>query len=814
MSQPVPLSNDQLLQVLLSTRDATAIHYSEKAIIQYANDAMIAFWGKGRSVIGKALEDALPELKGQPFIEMFRRVWIEGITISGRDTPADLEVDGVLQTFYFDYEYRAVKNSEGKTYCILHTAANVTERYLSQRAAKESELREHKLVEELAASNEELAASNEELASMNEELTSINEEVRVSNEELIESRDHLHVLNKRYAESESRFRAIVEQAPVAIGVLKGRQLAIDLVNEGILRIWGKRKDDIMDKPLSVALPELLGQPFLKILDDVYTSGVTYYGNEAKATIEHDGLLLDNYYNFVYHPLKNSADGTTSIMVVANEVTEQVLFRRKIQDAEERLRLAVEGTDVGTWDLNLETRALIHSPRIAEIFGYPADAKLTHNDLLVRLHPEDKDMIRDEAFEQALEKGIYFYEARIIWPDGSHHWIRSHGKVSADDKGNQRMLGTITDITKQRQTLEELKSSEEHLRLATLAAELGTFDMDLVNNTLDWDDRCRLLFGISHSEPVTYEHDFLMGLHPDDRDMISKIINDAFVKEITNGDYDVEYRTIGVEDKKLRWVRAKGKVLFNEKDEPVRFIGSVLDITDKKQDELRKNDFIGMVSHELKTPLTSLKGYVQMLNMRAKKDHDSFTAGALSKVETQINKMSAMINSFLNVSRLESGKIHLNRSDFDLDELVGEIIDENALTNASHSITFLPGTAIVVNGDRDKIGYVINNFLSNAIKYSPKGRNIELHCDTKDGFAVVSVRDEGIGIKAQDIERLFERYYRVESKHTQHISGFGIGLYLSAEIIHLHHGEIWAESEPEKGATFYFTLPLTRNFSEN
>src|SRR4051812_43739363 len=104
------LTNEQLLDVLSYSKDATAIHVSEKAVIQYANNAMLGVWGKDKSVIGKSLEDALPELKGQPFIEMFARVWNEGLTISGTDTPAQLEVDGKIQTYYFDFEYRAIKN--------------------------------------------------------------------------------------------------------------------------------------------------------------------------------------------------------------------------------------------------------------------------------------------------------------------------------------------------------------------------------------------------------------------------------------------------------------------------------------------------------------------------------------------------------------------------------------------------------------------------------------------------------------------------------------------------------------------------------
>ena len=114
------LSSDQLLEVFNLTHAATAVHVGETAVIQTANDAMLRIWGKDRSIVGKSLEDALPELKGQPFIEMFRKVWLEGLVISGKDTAADLMVDGKLQTFYFDFEYRAIKNDAGKTICISH----------------------------------------------------------------------------------------------------------------------------------------------------------------------------------------------------------------------------------------------------------------------------------------------------------------------------------------------------------------------------------------------------------------------------------------------------------------------------------------------------------------------------------------------------------------------------------------------------------------------------------------------------------------------------------------------------------------------
>ncbi|MDP9046541.1 MAG: ATP-binding protein, partial [Bacteroidota bacterium] len=348
---------------------------------------------------------------------------------------------------------------------------------------------------------------------------------------------------------------------------------------------------------------------------------------------------------------------------------------------------------------------------------------------------------------------------------------------------------------------------DKLKLAIKAAQLGTFDMDLKKGTMEWDKRCRTLFGISHSDLVTYEKDFVTGLHPDDRDRIVEVINNVFIKSISNGDYDVEYRTIGAEDKKVRWVRAKGKTYFDENDKPTRFIGAVLDITEQKFDEIRKNDFIGMVSHELKTPLTSLSAYVQMLHARAKKDQDDFATGALDKANTQVKRMGSMINGFLNISRLESGKILLDKHDFMLNELVLAMTDEIKQTAPSHILKCKIEKPVSVNADQDKIGSVVINLLSNAVKYSAKGKTISITCDVVDNMAQVSVHDEGIGVKPQDSDKLFDRYFRAESPQTKYISGFGIGLYLSAEIIGRHNGKIWAESELGKGSAFYFTLPL-------
>jgi signal transduction histidine kinase len=170
-------------------------------------------------------------------------------------------------------------------------------------------------------------------------------------------------------------------------------------------------------------------------------------------------------------------------------------------------------------------------------------------------------------------------------------------------------------------------------------------------------------------------------------------------------------------------------------------------------------------------------------------------------------ISRMINGFLNVSRLESGKIWLNKEHFDLLEQVEEVTAEIRLQNFGHTFEIRNGQPVLIDADRDKIGSVISNLLSNAAKYSPKDTSILISVESDENRITLSVQDHGLGIKPEDQAKIFDRYYRVDNKHSRKVPGFGIGLYLSAEIVHLHGGDISVESTPNQGSTFRFSLPI-------
>jgi K+-sensing histidine kinase KdpD len=341
------------------------------------------------------------------------------------------------------------------------------------------------------------------------------------------------------------------------------------------------------------------------------------------------------------------------------------------------------------------------------------------------------------------------------------------------------------------------------KMALDSANVGIWIMDTTSRKFLPSPRTKTLFGFLPDEEMSFE-DALLKIGDKHRRTVVTAVEKA-IKFHSNLYIEC---TVGIPpEKKLRWLSITGG--FNTSDLSNNyFSGIVIDITEQKQNDLRRSKFIGIVSHELKTPLTALKAYVQMLNNWAKKQKDSFTIGTLSKVEKQVKKMLNMINSLLNLSGAEAGKIHLNKQEFGLEELISEVIEETMFITSSHNIVMVPCENIRINADRDKVEQVLVNLLSNAAKYSGNAQPIEISCALKDHNVTVSIRDHGLGISPQDIEKLFLPHYRVESKETEKIDGFGIGLYLCAEIVQRHHGKIWVESELGKGSTFKFTLPVS------
>lgn len=232
-----------------------------------------------------------------------------------------------------------------------------------------------------------------------------------------------------------------------------------------------------------------------------------------------------------------------------------------------------------------------------------------------------------------------------------------------------------------------------------------------------------------------------------------------------------------------------------------------DITERKQLERHKDDFVSTVSHELKTPLTSLKSQCQLLMRHLQKAEDGFVHKMTAGMDKQITRLTRLIQDLIVVSRVESGKLQPIVIEYQLSDTVDEVIREFK--------TIMPDRVIIVNapeelklkGDRDKIHQVIYNLVSNAIKFSAKDTTIDITIHEKDNHVNVCIQDYGRGIPKESVERIFDRFYKAETVSSHLESGMGLGLYICTEIVKQQNGRLWVETEPGKGSKFCFTLPL-------
>ncbi len=435
-----------------------------------------------------------------------------------------------------------------------------------------------------------------------------------------------------------------------------------------------------------------------------------------------------------------------------------------------------------------------------VFGMPFNLAL----------PELTSLDFPRTMRQVYRKGIPYHqtEERMVFKHEGvmkeFYYTYSFIPLFLPDGQVWGILNTSHNVTKMVQNRLSLERAEESLRLAVQSADLGTWYIDGSTREFTPSVRLKELFGYLPHETMSYD----AAINQIVEEYRGKVLQGVEEALTLGKAYDMEYPIISHHDQQLRWVRATGKLYPpTEEGQAPFFSGTMFDITEQKKDEQRKSDFIGMVSHELKSPLTSLNGFLQMLQLKAGKAGDQFTFNTAAKSIAQVKKMTSTINGFLNAARLGSGKIQLHKQKFLLNDLISESINDALLSQETHFFHYPPCREVEIEADRDKIGNVISNLLSNAVKYSPGANQVEVNCLIEKGQAKVCVTDHGMGITPEDQNKLFDRFFRVQSMETRHISGHGIGLYLCAEIIQAHGGQIGLQSQPGEGSTFWFSLPV-------
>jgi len=739
---------------------------------------------------------------------------------------------------------------------------------------------------------------------------------------------------KKSEELNARLAAIVQSSD---DVIIGKTL------DGIVASW----NIAAEKLFGYTEDEMIGQSITRIIpperinEEYEILGQLKQGNKVEhfetKRMTKDGRLID--ISLTSSPIKDSNGEVIGASKIARNITLQKETARLMHENEERFRMAVEMTSLGTWEYDPKSLIMLCSQESRRICGIPESVNPAFAVFLNHIHAEDKDHFLEQVTEAIKPggEGKFDLEIRVHSFNNNDEirWVHIRAKMFfEDDSLGGRLLGTMLDITEEKTRELELKESVELFQ--TMADNVPAMIwMSGTDKFEDYFNKTWLQFTGRTREQESNEG-WLEAVHPDDVKRCIDTYNASFREqkrfytEYRLRRHDGEYRWIAdnsvprfsaegeflgfisasmdIDDQKrfrekilesellfktisnaspaalwmtneegenvfvsdtwLKWTgkdfqevihrgwvqsvanedknsmmtefsecfrqrkNFKKEFKFNRYDGEIRwgltegypfydfdgefsgFAGSVTDITELKKLEQRKDDFIKMASHELKTPITSINGYVQlMLNIFNEADEQRLRSSkqtiksSLHTISKQVVKLTRLISELLDLSRIESGKLELDKAAFDMGALVEETVQDMRQTTSKHAIILHNDFEGKVFADKDRIAQVLLNLLTNAIKYSPDSDSIEVFTHNSKDSAIIKVKDHGIGIDSKDHIRIFERFYRAEGKSEQTFPGFGIGLFIASEIVQRHNGSISVHSEKGKGSVFTVSIPV-------
>ncbi|WP_437722534.1 PAS domain-containing protein [Sorangium sp. So ce861] len=511
-------------------------------------------------------------------------------------------------------------------------------------------------------------------------------------------------------------------------------------------------------------------------------------------------------------------------------------RLEVDAQRERYRLLARAVKDPIWDWDIRTDQVERNETFHEVFRYaPEQTAPTGAWWFGRLLPQDRDRVA-RGFEELLRGSgdSWSDQYRVYRGDGSVAHVFDRGSVLRDARGEAiRMVGLTVDLSERFRIESALQDREDRLRLATWAADVGTWRIDLATLSDTRDASLNRILGLEERETTQPMDDWLSRVHPEDRDEVIAAHQRTLREQLV---YDIIHRVVRP-DGAIRWVHDRGRLISDRGGSPLFLTGAVVDITELKQlereradllrreqqalaqsekDRLRaedanrmKDEFLATVSHELRTPLTAILGWARLIKER-ELGPDRVKQG-MAAIERNAHAQAQIVDDILTVSRIITGKLRLNTAAVDLAAVVEAAVDTLTPTARAKEIEICvdlgdaPGE---MSGDPDRLQQVMWNLLSNAVKFTPKRGRVTVRVGRSDAQVAIAVTDDGKGISRSFLPYVFDRFRQGDSSPTRAHGGLGLGLAIVRHLVELHGGTVEAESQGEgRGATFTVTLPL-------
>jgi PAS domain S-box-containing protein len=633
-------SEQRVREIVQNTPFPMGVFMGKDFRIGIANQAILKTWGKGNDVIGKTFREILPELDPLIF-EQAEKVYNTSIPFFAENARVDLMIDDKLETFYFNYNFIPLLDEEGKVYGVMNTAADVTDLTRTKNQISESEER----FRNMAESSDILIATGDEVGNatyFNQAWTKLtgrptqdllsfgwadlvhpddrdgfldiylgafetqskwSGEFRILNKDAQYNRLYakgsprytadgvfegyigscVDITEQKKAEeglkkSEQRFRNLIMLSPVGIALFKGPEHRIEMVNEVMLKRWKKSERDLLGKKLIEGFPEIKMEKFILSLDEVYRTKKAVRSFDSLVEVIESGELKTYYFDFEYTPLIDINGDINSIIATTVEVTEKVLARKKIEESEQRFRHVADSAPAMIWMSSADKQCIFLNKAWLEFTGRPMQEQLGEG-WVEGIHPEDYHyafQVYSDAFDRREE---FYMEFRLKRRDGIYRWVSDTGKPRLTSNNEfEGFIGACLDIHDQITYQKKLEEDEARLNIVIEASELGTWELNLKSREVHYSDRYLQILGYNPPVELTHEQ-ILKHLHPDDFTVRDK----AFIQAFETGFLHYVSRIIW-NDGSIHWVEGKGRVFFDEQNDPVKMIGTVQDITDEKKSQ--------------------------------------------------------------------------------------------------------------------------------------------------------------------------------------------------------------------------------------
>lgn len=711
--------------------------------------------------------------------------------------------------------------------------------------------------EELKASNEELQAMNEELRSAAEELETSKEELQSINEELRTVNQELKVKVEETTIASNNLQNLINSAEIGT-IFLDRSFRVVLFTPPARTVFNLIPNDI-GRPLSDITNKLSDPNIISDAEVVL---------DKLQTIEREVIAVDGrVFLMRLLPYRTEEDRINGVVITFVDMTqhkkaETVLRENEvwINGQKEAFQAAMNGQPLAS-SLAALVRTVVAQTKNearAAFFRVSSDYKTLHHIVgMPEEYARDIDGFKVGADSTACGLAMHTGEP-VITPDVEQeaHWIpyislaRKHGyracwsfplktlggpvvgtlavyfpTVREPLPRELELAGIIThaaaiiisrhtELTERAQAETALRQSEERYKAIVNQATAG-----ICRTMLDG----KLTFANKKlCEMLGYTEGELIGktiwdlAHPDDLEGYSKMFKRL---ESTAEPFDTEKRLIRYDSNAI-WVNISMAPIRDFNGKPESTAAVIIDITERKQAEealqsseqqlkvllRQKDDFIGVASHELKTPVTSMKVYAEIVQEKLSENGNTEDAELLGRLNTQIDRLTHLINDLLDTTKISEGRMSFTFAPMNMNDVVRERVEEMSRVTNHHldlQLQELPD----INADQERIGQVVTNLLSNAIKYSPEKSGIVISTERVQEGIRVSVKDMGLGIPAEEQHKIFERFYRVTTSNLDTYPGVGLGLYISAQIINRHQGSIAVQSEEGHGSTFSFILPV-------